>query len=107
MAPSVLTLLVIWITLISPSVSRNSKQQVLRPHIENLAENKRITATSTCGEDVDEPEQYCNLVGVDPKKFSQTNEAYVIKGQVGYFSYSFNISREYSWNEIVNKHISI
>lgn len=39
--------------------------QVLTPPYFNLAENRRITATATCGEGVTEPEEYCKLVGAN------------------------------------------
>ncbi|XP_050725715.1 laminin subunit alpha-like isoform X5 [Eriocheir sinensis] len=39
--------------------------QVLTPPYFNLAENRRITATSTCGEGVAGPEEYCKLVGAN------------------------------------------
>ena len=53
--------------------------QVLTPPYFNLAEGRRITASSTCGEGVDEPELYCKLVGANSDKPIEFN---VIKGQV-------------------------
>lgn len=43
--------------------------QVLEPPNLNLAERKKITASSTCGETEHTPEMYCRLTGV-------TNSAY-------------------------------
>lgn len=53
--------------------------QVLTPPIFNLAENKAIAATSTCGEDVSEPELYCQLTGGNADKEVKVQ---LIQGQV-------------------------
>jgi laminin, alpha 3/5 len=37
--------------------------ETLTPPYFNLAEGRRITASSTCGVDIDAPELYCKLVG--------------------------------------------
>ena len=53
--------------------------QVLTPPYFNLAEGRRITATATCGENVDQPELYCKLVGADSDEPQDFN---LIQGQV-------------------------
>lgn len=37
--------------------------ETLTPPYFNLAEGRKITASSTCGVDIDGPELYCKLVG--------------------------------------------
>ena len=57
-------LAIIVTTIVCPSCA-----QVLEPPNLNLAERKKITASSTCGETEHTPEMYCRLTGV-------TNSAY-------------------------------
>ena len=38
-----------------------SRAGILRPPAFNIATNKKVYATATCGEGVDEPELYCNF----------------------------------------------
>ncbi|KAK3871191.1 hypothetical protein Pcinc_023651, partial [Petrolisthes cinctipes] len=45
--------------------------QVLTPPYFNLAENRRITATATCGEGVADPELYCKLVGANNEEATE------------------------------------
>ena len=40
-----------------------SRAGILTPAIFNIATNKHVTATATCGEGVNEPELYCKLTG--------------------------------------------
>lgn len=40
-----------------------SNAETLTPPYFNLAEGRKITASSTCGVDIDGPELYCKLVG--------------------------------------------
>lgn len=47
------------------AVLAGAAAQVLTPPYFNLAENRRITATATCGENVADPELYCKLVGAN------------------------------------------
>lgn len=44
---------------------QQSGSQILNPPTFNLAENRRINASYTCGEGVNEPEMYCKLVGAN------------------------------------------
>ena len=53
--------------------------EVLTPPYFNLAENRRITATATCGENVPQPELYCKLVGANVENEEKFN---LIQGQV-------------------------
>lgn len=53
--------------------------EVLTPPYFNLAENRRITATATCGEDSQGPELYCKLVGANADRDGSIN---LIQGQV-------------------------
>uniref|UniRef100_A0A0P4VVW3 Laminin subunit alpha n=1 Tax=Scylla olivacea TaxID=85551 RepID=A0A0P4VVW3_SCYOL len=55
--------------------------QVLTPPYFNLAENRRITATATCGEGVAEPEEYCKLVGANADSGSSTTLIQLQGGQ--------------------------
>ncbi|GFT48977.1 laminin subunit alpha [Nephila pilipes] len=54
---------------------------VLNPPYFNIAENRKITSTATCGEGVTEPELYCKLVGANTDKQDNPN-VNVIFGQV-------------------------
>jgi laminin alpha 3/5 len=56
-----------------------AQAEVLTPPYFNLAEGRRITATATCGEGIDEPELYCKLVGATSDTDDNPN---VIHGQV-------------------------
>ena len=53
--------------------------EVLTPPYFNLAENRRITATATCGQDVSQAELYCKLVGANAEREHKYN---LIQGQV-------------------------
>uniref|UniRef100_W4VRR7 Putative response to misfolded protein n=1 Tax=Corethrella appendiculata TaxID=1370023 RepID=W4VRR7_9DIPT len=53
----------------------------LTPPYFNLAEGRKITASSTCGVDIDEPELYCKLVGANTEN-EQYHHFSVIQGQV-------------------------
>ena len=77
---------VVW-TLAGVCLITQIFSQVLTPPYFNLAENRRITASSTCGVDVDEPELFCKLVGANSDKSAHFN---VIQGQVCIFKiYNF------------------
>ncbi|XP_014252287.1 laminin subunit alpha [Cimex lectularius] len=54
--------------------------EVLAPPYFNIAANKRVDASYTCGEDIDEPELYCKLVGA--VQDSHDKDKSVIAGQV-------------------------
>ena len=56
------------------------KSEELAPPYFNLADNRRIYASSTCGEEINEPELYCKLVGSSAS--SSDDEYNIIKGQV-------------------------
>ena len=56
--------------------------QPLTPPYFNLAEGRRVTATATCGEGVDEPELYCKLVGASVEKGDVNIN--LIQGQVSF-----------------------
>lgn len=63
----------------------------LTPPYFNLAEGRKIYASSTCGVDSDGPELYCKLVGSD----IETNiNGTVINGQV---RWTLNFSRTFEW----------
>jgi hypothetical protein len=44
-------------------VAQMARSQVLNPPLFNLALNRKIEASATCGEGVNEPELYCKLTG--------------------------------------------
>ncbi|XP_042212496.1 laminin subunit alpha-like isoform X1 [Homarus americanus] len=48
--------------------------QVLTPPYFNLAENRFITSSATCGEDVAEPELYCKLVGAKADRVDASSD---------------------------------
>ena len=73
MGPRILVSLV-WLAL--PLIVRS---EILTPPYFNLAENRRITATATCGQDVSQAELYCKLVGANADKDVKYN---LIQGQV-------------------------
>jgi laminin alpha 3/5 len=56
-----------------------SKAELTPPYF-NLAEGRKISASATCGENTDEPELYCKLVGAN----TENEESYysLIQGQV-------------------------
>ena len=62
--------------------------QVLTPPYFNLAVNRRIIASSTCGEDVPEPELFCKLTGANLARGSfarhrdSEEEDLIIQGQL-------------------------
>ncbi|KAG8193252.1 hypothetical protein JTE90_005598 [Oedothorax gibbosus] len=70
------TLLILTTTSISDVLG-----EVLNPPYFNLAERRKITASSTCGEGVDEPELYCKLVGANTD-FADNPNINLIYGQV-------------------------
>jgi laminin alpha 3/5 len=54
---------------------------ILTPPYFNLAEGRRIYATATCGEEIQEPELYCKLVGANADRDVNVN---LIQGQVSH-----------------------
>lgn len=62
--------------LIAPGTS-----EVLTPPYFNLAEGRRITASATCGEGVEEPELYCNMIGANSDSLNFSDNI-LIQGQV-------------------------
>jgi laminin alpha 3/5 len=54
---------------------------ILTPPYFNLAEGRRIYATATCGEEIQEPELYCKLVGANADRDVNVN---LIQGQVSF-----------------------
>lgn len=52
---------------------------ILTPPYFNLAAGRRIYATATCGEEIQEPELYCKLVGANADRDVNVN---LIQGQV-------------------------
>lgn len=72
-----------WLTLplvfVITIIGRNVKAELTPPYF-NLAEGRKISATATCGVDIDEPELYCKLVGANTENDSHNYE--VIQGQV-------------------------
>lgn len=61
-----------------------SHSEVLTPPYFNLAERRRVTATATCGEGVEEPELFCKLIGANSELLNQQDNL-LIQGQVSYF----------------------
>lgn len=55
--------------------------EVLTPPYFNLAEGRRVTATATCGEGVEEPELFCKLIGANSDLIGQQDNL-LIQGQV-------------------------
>ena len=68
------------LTLISCILQGNA--QVLTPPYFNLAYGKPITATSTCGDGVSEPELYCKLTGANPEDEELQASFSLIQGQL-------------------------
>lgn len=52
----------------------------LTPPYFNLAEGRKISASATCGEDIDGPELYCKLVGANTENENHFHS--LIQGQV-------------------------
>uniref|UniRef100_A0A8D8UVI4 Laminin subunit alpha n=1 Tax=Cacopsylla melanoneura TaxID=428564 RepID=A0A8D8UVI4_9HEMI len=63
---------------------RSVQTQELTPPLFNLAAGRRVTATATCGEGVEEPELYCYLVGANkPGNENKDEEEHLlIQGQI-------------------------
>lgn len=72
-----------WLGLL---LATTATAQVLTPPYFNLAENRRITATATCGEGVADPELYCKLVGANAD--GEATEL-IQGGQVSYSFYNY------------------
>lgn len=70
-----------WLALL---LATTATAQVLTPPYFNLAENRRITASATCGEGVADPELYCKLVGANAD--GEATEL-IQGGQVSYLFY--------------------
>lgn len=66
--------LLIWLSL--------AHCQVLTPPYFNLAVDRRVEASSTCGEGVDDAELYCKLTGANPGSQEGALEYNVIQGQL-------------------------
>lgn len=62
----------------STATGERSVSQVLNPPSFNLAEGRKITASATCGEGVDEPEMYCKLVGAN---WADSPNKHIYQGQ--------------------------
>lgn len=54
----------------------------LTPPYFNLAEGRKISATSTCGVGTDGPELYCKLVGANTEHDNNQHKYELIQGQV-------------------------
>ena len=63
------------------TVARIDAEELAPPYF-NLADNRRIYASATCGEDVTGPELYCKLVGASSSSTSGTSPEHEIIGQV-------------------------
>lgn len=100
---SSLTLFLLFILIV---LVQEGRLEVLTPPYFNLAENRRITASATCGED--ERELYCKLVGAnadtaDINSFSHI----VIQGQVN-SPYTFKLIISHSpFRSFIHSFISI
>jgi laminin alpha 3/5 len=57
---------------------------ILTPPYFNLVANKKVEATATCGEGIDEPEFYCKLTGSTATDRETSNYANLIQGQYCY-----------------------
>lgn len=69
--------LLVAIVLVAVPLEVNTE---LTPPYFNLAEGRKITASSTCGVDTDGPELYCKLVGAHTENDQQFHS--LIQGQV-------------------------
>ena len=69
--------------LLLAEAQNGNNGKVLTPQYFNLAEDRRILATSTCG-DASERELYCKITGVGPDA-ELLHEAQLIQGQECYF----------------------
>ena len=77
------------------TVVRIGAEELAPPYF-NLADNRRIYASATCGEDVTGPELYCKLVGASSSSTSGTSPEHEIIGQViqGQVSMQFSFKAE-------------
>ncbi|XP_054277134.1 laminin subunit alpha [Macrosteles quadrilineatus] len=60
---------------------RPGRPEYLTPPYFNLAEGRRVTATATCGEGVNEPELFCKLIGANSDVLREQDNL-LIQGQV-------------------------
>ena len=65
--------------LAAASLAVTTQCAILTPPYFNLAAGRRIYATATCGEGIQEPELYCKLVGANADRDVNIN---LIQGQV-------------------------
>lgn len=66
----------------------------LTPPYFNLAEGRQISATATCGEDTEEPELYCKLVGANTENYNHSRK--LIQGQVSIIlTENVNVARSF------------
>lgn len=75
-----LTSLAAFICILLQCIGTSDAVHELTPPYFNLAEGRKIYATSTCGEDTNEPELYCKLVGANTENDNHLFS--VIQGQV-------------------------
>ena len=78
--PNCLPVGAILICLLILLCSDQINSEELAPPYFNLADNRRIYASATCGEDTNGPEWYCKLVGSSAG--SSDDDFNIIKGQV-------------------------
>ncbi|KAL1455907.1 hypothetical protein WDU94_000672 [Cyamophila willieti] len=78
------SLLLCFLLVLFVSEFRSVQCQELTPPLFNLAAGRRVTATATCGEGVEEPELYCYLVGANkPGNENKDEEEHLlIQGQI-------------------------
>ena len=57
----------------------NVNASILSPPYFNLVANKKVEATATCGEDINEPEFYCKLTGSTATDRETSNYANLIQ----------------------------
>jgi hypothetical protein len=70
---------IFFLLFISNQLIKYADSVILTPPYFNLVSNKRVIATATCGEDVNEPELYCKLTGSTATDRETSNYANLIQ----------------------------
>lgn len=70
------------LTVIIFLLNTSEVKSELTPPYFNLAEGRKISATSTCGVGTDGPELYCKLVGANTEHDNNQHKYELIQGQV-------------------------
>ena len=78
---------IVWLAVVHSWLHTFVSGVILTPPYFNLVANKRVEATATCGEGIDEPEFYCKLTGSTATDRETSNYANLIQVDLILLSY--------------------